>query len=108
MAVYCGVCAVRLSSAIENDGSFNTNKDFKGWDTQGTSRSRISDTCEPCGKILRAAVTKAANEIIIQNAPDVEALRQQQKETRDREARSSKEKAEFETAWSQERLRRGV
>lgn len=58
MAVHCGVCAVRISSAPENGGSFRTT-DFGGWD----ERSRISDTCEECAWVLALAVGQAAKEI---------------------------------------------
>lgn len=59
MAVYCGVCARRLSSAADNGGSFQTNH-FDGWDEQG---DRIADTCEDCARRLRAAVTVEATRI---------------------------------------------
>ena len=55
MAVHCGVCACRISSATDNGGSFPTD-DFGGW----AERSRIDDTCEDCADHLRAAVAKAA------------------------------------------------
>ena len=57
MAVYCGVCASRISSAFENGGSFASN-DFGGWS------ARINDTCESCAAVLRAAVSNAARTIL--------------------------------------------
>lgn len=80
MAVYCGVCAVRISSAPDNGGSFPSD-DFGGWGRsvreQGTSR--IDDTCESCAMRLRVVVAKEARRIrsLKHNAPRVEALRRE-------------------------------
>jgi len=59
MAVYCGVCAVRLSNATENGGAF-LSADFGGWD----KGYEINATCERCCLALRKAVSEAARSLI--------------------------------------------
>ena len=70
MAVYCGVCAIRIACAPENGGSFSASE-FGGWD----DKSRISDTCEDCAAVLCAAVTRAAGEIAQGHRARIDALR---------------------------------
>ncbi|MFA4971527.1 MAG: hypothetical protein WC683_02860 [bacterium] len=102
MACYCGVCARRLSDATENYGSFQTSPNFEGWDIPETRKwPVINDTCEGCAKILRDAVTKAANEIVLKNLERVESLARTVAEDREKQKRAEREKAEFERAWRQ-------
>ena len=76
MAVHCGVCAVQLDGGWENGGSFSTTP-FDGWSegSRGGREPRISDTCNSCAAVLRAAVGKAAGEIARRHAKNVAALR---------------------------------
>jgi hypothetical protein len=53
MAVHCDVCGTRIFNAFENDGSFQTED----------KSNRVSNSCEDCGKELRAAVSKAVEAI---------------------------------------------
>lgn len=70
MAVYCGVCAVRIACAPENGGSFPT-REFGGWD----DKSKISDTCEDCAAALRVGVAEVAHSIAQRHTARIEALR---------------------------------
>lgn len=93
MAVHCGVCARRLSSAADNGGSFSSTP-FGGWDKR--SPSQIQDTCEGCAALLRKVVGEAAFEIRSApcNAARVEALRRSLKEEDERRQRYERLKAE--------------
>lgn len=71
MAVYCNVCASRLGSAVENDGSFSVAPSFKNYE----GKAKIEDTCEDCGEILREAVARAANEIAVRHQEAILDLR---------------------------------
>jgi hypothetical protein len=70
MAVYCGVCAVRISSAADNGGAFPTH-DFGGWE----SGSKIHDTCVSCAGQLMDAVAAVARRIREDNLDRVVGLR---------------------------------
>jgi len=100
MAVYCGVCSDRLDDATENYGGFAAAPDFKGWDTRKQyGGTYIHDTCKSCAAVLREAVTKAANQIVKQNAQRVAELAKFIKEQQEADQRSLQEKAEFERDW---------
>ncbi len=98
MAVHCGVCAVRISSAPDNGGSFPSD-DFGGWyrSNRYPGGSRIDDTCESCAARLRIVVAREALRIrsLKHNAPRVEALR---RETAEREAEQKRYEEERRTA----------
>lgn len=70
MAVYCGVCAIRIACAPENGGSFPT-REFGGWD----DKSKISDTCADCAAALRVGVAEVAYVIAQRHADRIETLR---------------------------------
>jgi hypothetical protein len=115
MAVYCGVCGVRIGAATENDGAFSTNIDFKGWDVRRAGgwdvldpagRPKIEDTCEECGALLREVVTKAANEIVAKHAERVAQLSVMLRKHAEDAQKLIEEKAEFERDWRVHRARR--
>jgi hypothetical protein len=101
MAVFCGVCGTRLSNAAENGGSFAVHPSFLGED------GRISDSCEDCANLLKAATTAAANKIVLRVRAR-ELARQERKEreqkAKDDKARKRREAAE-EAAALKERLK---
>lgn len=98
MAVHCGVCAERLSDAMENYGSFRGTKDLDGVDP-----GKIHDTCERCDGALRIAVTKAANAISKKHRVRVDALRAEIQGFRDREEANRKKESDFRRDWEQKR-----
>lgn len=99
MAVYCGVCASRISAAWENGGSFRTTSEFKGWS------NRINDTCESCARILSEAVTKAAMKLVAKNQRAINFLRQEHEDEEARQERLKNERAAFEREWTERKSR---
>lgn len=99
MAVYCGVCAGRVSCAWENGGSFQVTSEFLGWSP------KVSDTCESCARILSEAITKAANKIVLKNRKAVDALQKDVETENARAERVKKEKAEFEREWAERKAK---
>lgn len=89
MAVHCGVCASRISSAPENGGSFQT-EDFGGWD----ERSRIEATCGTCAAQLAAAVAIEARRIREWNQKRVDELRERIRLERQRQEAYDKARRE--------------
>lgn len=102
MAVYCGVCAGRISSACDNGGSFRTTSEFKGWS------GRINDTCESCAQKLSEAVTKAAMKLVAKSQRAVDRLRIDVEMENARQERAKKEKADFEREWAERRAKTGI
>ena len=100
MAVYCGVCAGRLGSAPDNEGSFQVTSEFQGWS------SRISDTCESCAKALRVAVTKAANKLVTKHRRAVDALKREVEADAAHQKRVTEERRAFEQEWSERKSKR--
>ena len=99
---------MRIGSAIENEGGFSVTKGFRGWDVDKEGGPAvIRDTCETCGPLLRAAVTKCAEEIVAKNFTRVAELKVKNQGWLEAEERSLKEKAEFERAWRAEQARKG-
>lgn len=99
MAVYCGVCAVQIGNAFENEGSFQVAADFKGWDKRD-DKPRIADTCEFCAPALRKAVAYAASQIAAKHRTRINELARKiaEEDARLAEAkkREARERAEFE------------
>lgn len=109
MAVYCGVCAGRIYSAPDNEGSFQTTgEDFGGWDKDGRGRSTISDTCESCAQVLRAAVVKAARGIVHKHEKQIEERKKEIADWKARQERIDKAKTEFERDWLEHRTKNGL
>lgn len=109
MAVYCGVCATRITSAPENEGPFQTaGKDFGGWDIDERGRSKISDTCHRCAPVLRAAVEEAARSVTRSFRREIEERKQEVAGWKDRQERIEKVKNEFERDWLEHRTKRGL
>jgi hypothetical protein len=107
MAVYCGVCAARIDSARENEGSFQTAGDFGGWDVEH-GKFRIQDTCESCAPHLRVAVTEAASKIAKKHKSAIEALKAEMTSWADRQKRIKKAKNEFEREWVERQRKLGL
>lgn len=91
MAVYCGVCAVRLSGGWENSGSFRVTSEFRGWHP-----GKISDTCDDCAAVLTKAVTVAANKLADKYRVTVDKLKAEVQEEEERRKRYDKEKDAIE------------
>jgi methionyl-tRNA synthetase len=109
MAVYCGVCAGRISSAFENQGSFQTTgEDFGGWDLNENGRSQIGDTCDGCAPVLRAAVVEAARSIAKKHKAKIEERKKEFADWEDRQKRIEKAKSEFERDWVEHRRKNGL
>jgi hypothetical protein len=102
MARYCGACAKQLGSARENEGSFQTDSSFKGWDRKGGA-SQITDTCADCAAILKRAVSDAANMIAGRHRDEVEALRLKVEEWRQHDERVKTEELAFRREWDARR-----
>jgi hypothetical protein len=100
MAVHCGACGKRLSSAMENYDSFQVDEDFKGWDVnEQTGYAAIKDTCASCASVFREAITHLANEIVEKNIDTVSRLRKEIEDHRAYVAKLKKEKEQFERDW---------
>ena len=109
MAVYCGVCAIRIGSAPENEGSFQTTgRDFGGWDMGKGGQSQIHDTCDACASVLRTAVTEAARVIAGMHKDRIEALKVEMAGWKERQERIEKAKNEFERDWLAHRAKNGL
>ena len=104
MAIYCGVCACRIGSAMDNYGGFSVNSNFNGWD-KIESRAKISDSCFGCNAILQKAVTEAANKIVEKNIKRVTELKQEVENQKEAEKKRLKQEAEFRKAWNERQLK---
>lgn len=110
MAVHCGVCAVRLFDATENEGSFQVGSLFtSGWDlkqaTSGKPCYRIDDTCEDCAHVLRVAIAERAHRIAEDNQERIMTLRKACEDAREREAKAKADRAAFEASWRANRAK---
>ena len=99
MAIFCGVCACRIFSAHENEGSFRVLGDFGGWDKDKNGHSRISDTCEDCAPVLREAVASAARKIAAKHEKAITSLAAELEGYRRRAEEKARDKEEFEREW---------
>lgn len=109
MAVYCGVCAGQITSAPENEGSFQTTgEDFGGWDFDARGRSTISDTCDRCAVTLRAAIVKAARGIAKKYVTKIAERKKEEADWKERQERIGKAKTEFERDWLEHRTKNGL
>lgn len=106
MAVFCGVCASRIFSAPENEGGFQVSGDFGGWDKDKSGYSRISDTCEDCALVLRAAVASAARTIAAKHKKAIAALVAELEGYKRRAEEDARDKEAFECEWQKRRANR--
>lgn len=98
MAVFCGVCGRRIMSAPENDGPWPVTEEWQGFQSRN-GRPAITDSCEDCGAVLRAAVTKAALEIAARNTERIDAMKRDIAAWEHEKKRDEEERMEFERAW---------
>jgi hypothetical protein len=117
MAVYCGVCAIRIFEAIDNEGSFQVAHAFaNGWDpkpnpswkrTPPLSIShKIDNTCGSCAEALRLSIAETAKVIAGKYQDRILTLKNALAERERVDAELEKDRQEFEAAWRAARFKR--